>query len=189
MTRGRDFSVAFNRTSLELKRLRFGSTMYCPIFLLIEPVWNWNMNPILCVVGNRTFNRTSLELKLIHLLYNRHCLNLLIEPVWNWNPKVVMGTVADPRLLIEPVWNWNRTSTTQNIRFGWKPFNRTSLELKRRRGCLGSAALGSFNRTSLELKHFYTHLTITFRRISFNRTSLELKRPLLLSESTDEGNF
>ena len=55
--------------------------------LLIEPVWNRNMHMDCGVFAVRcSFNRTSMESKLLYLVY-RYCMpiELLIEPVWNRN--------------------------------------------------------------------------------------------------------
>ena len=57
-----------------------------------------------------SFNRTSMESKLLHP--RRSCgvsLALLIEPVWNRNVRYVGIRVSFGQLLIEPVWNRNFT--------------------------------------------------------------------------------
>ena len=123
----------------------------------------------------RTFNRTSLELKLV----NGRCLSLvnalLIAPVWNWNCQCAgdvslnLGSFnrtslelkpssmscflkSQSALLIAPVWNWNFHFDGVDLR-DVPPFNRTSLELKldKIREELGLFTR-TFNRTSLELK-------------------------------------
>ena len=102
---------------------------YAP--LLIEPVWNWNsFGSSYFNASNRTFNRTSLELKLgfqieTHgrtLAFNRTSLEL----------KPARMNAAPPlslELLIEPVWNWNLGELDLSG-IHWVTFNRTSLELK-----------------------------------------------------------
>ena len=119
------------RLSLQQRLLRSMMT-----WLLIEPVWNWNLTQLLTPYDNEQvpFNRTSMELKLdFHTILCRLGYQLLIEPVWNWNftlsERPLPGALVD--LLIEPVWNWN-CSTDRSIR---KPiflftFNRTSMESK-----------------------------------------------------------
>ena len=57
---------------------------------------------------------------------------LLIEPVWNWNSGGYWGCENMKKLLIEPVWNWNIERFVLLEPYG--PFNRTSMELKRRLG-------------------------------------------------------
>ena len=57
-------SPSFNRTSMELKLGR--DVKLWPVsILLIEPVWNWNVDKELEAIKNE--------------------IKLLIEPVWNWN--------------------------------------------------------------------------------------------------------
>ena len=62
--------AAFNRTSMELKLCSRVKSELKIFSLLIEPVWNWNVNRVQSTVC------TGLE--------------LLIEPVWNWNEVVGM---------------------------------------------------------------------------------------------------
>ena len=55
---------------------------------------------------------------------------LLIEPVWNRNKVSAGGGGVPPVLLIEPVWNRNEElETDDQLR---APFNRTSMESKRK---------------------------------------------------------
>ncbi len=118
----------------------------------IAPHWNWNRVPALAsLASSTTFNRTSLELKYYHWIYNDLASEPSIAPHWNWN--VVSYILANPflRPSIAPHWNWN--SITQRLNglvdkpsiaphWNWnlavlprlavteRPFNRTSLELK-----------------------------------------------------------
>ena len=101
-------SYTFNRTSLESK-LELQNFIITRPLLLIEPVWNRNLNfAILLSRDPSAFNRTSLESKLIEPTMRKHEVGeLLIEPVWNRN-NFYYGAI-------------NTTSET---------FNRTSLESK-----------------------------------------------------------
>ena len=56
--------------------------------------------------GN-SFNRTSLESKLLLDHLRREVIGLLIEPVWNRNMCEVQNRFTAGNLLIEPVWNRN----------------------------------------------------------------------------------
>ena len=79
------------------------------IWLLIEPLWNWN--------------------KIVTKQKMKQC-RLLIEPLWNWNPADLSGLANAPILLIEPLWNWNiDPSVFLNVSIA--AFNRTTVELKR----------------------------------------------------------
>ena len=101
-------------------------------------------------------------------------------------------------ILIEPYWNWNIDGSTTFV-LTCSNFNRTILELKRRRDWNINSRLPNFNRTILELKRggwedrpkdcFYFNRTILelkpqepFAQIPplshFNRTILELKLTL-----------
>ena len=122
-------------------------------YLLIAPVWNWNN----C---NRELSRFDNF--------------LLIAPVWNWNEELTWNCPRYHRkLLIAPVWNWNPDFWNRRL-CDRLPFNRTSLELKRKTCSAHSDKNGPFNRTSLELKHKITDEAVTEPK-PFNRTSLELK--------------
>ena len=105
-------------------------------YLLIEPVWNrnWTLTD-LNLAAQRTFNRTSMESKLVLVKshpcaaasFNRTSMeskptttlsselnrsDLLIEPVWNRNlGSQIASTSGDMNLLIEPVWNRNDSIT------------------------------------------------------------------------------
>ena len=143
--------IAFNRTSLELKRLVAGVRAWYAQGLLIAPVWNWNWHNCYFPKGGSAFNRTSLELKRCrtqspwissHNTFNRTSLelkratwcpiaannDLLIAPVWNWNHQSEGCRGGSIGLLIAPVWNWNVCRMYSAVI--WRPFNRTSLELK-----------------------------------------------------------
>ena len=54
-----------------------------------------------------TFNRTSMESKLINMRMKRGNEKLLIEPVWNRNKRDDPECGVIVCLLIEPVWNRN----------------------------------------------------------------------------------
>ena len=58
-------------------------------------------------------------------------------------------------LLIEPVWNRNKVSTKDGTWATTMPFNRTSLESKRKTMHCMHLVLLTFNRTSLESKPHY----------------------------------
>ena len=99
--------VAFNRTTMELKHDNV-VVSHVPFFLLIEPLWNWNMSSNVFL--------TIRSVLLIEPLWNWNVVPpaafiftffLLIEPLWNWNSD--RYPVAPPVwfLLIEPLWNWN----------------------------------------------------------------------------------
>ena len=132
------FIYSFNRTTLELKRISrypnlwtsllliaphwnwnwFLNSSYNSVYiLLIAPHWNWNMfeahkcNPftktfnrttlelklVICsslITSFSSFNRTTLELKptLLHTLLN--LIALLIAPHWNWNNRICFGVAC-----------------------------------------------------------------------------------------------
>ena len=142
---------ASNRTNVELK-LPFQSVWCIRLRLLIEPMWNWNLNPDrnarfwdflliepmwnwnLCLCGLIDCS----YLLLIEPMWNWNCVilsplhhvgKLLIEPMWNWNRNARKLLVWVVRLLIEPMWNWN----TAILRY-FLPLiptsNRTNVELK-----------------------------------------------------------
>ena len=98
--------------------------------LLIEPVWNRKRSQITTSsAALLTFNRTSMESKLISL-----------------------GAMLSSRLslLIEPVWNRNTTLATRFRYTG--AFNRTSMESKHKFNASSFSRTLSFNRTSMESK-------------------------------------
>ena len=64
--------VAFNRTSMESKRLELARNEVKPTKLLIEPVWNRNTD-----CKRFSYSRQS----------------LLIEPVWNRNTHLPVDTI------------------------------------------------------------------------------------------------
>ena len=124
--------------------------------------------------GTWTFNRTSMESKLIS---DARCLNtargcLLIEPVWNRNPQPITHPTsptpsfnrtsmesklfrtnqhnAADTLLIEPVWNRNTSRFSRSTPL--RTFNRTSMESKHLPVFAGETPQASFNRTSMESK-------------------------------------
>ncbi len=99
---------AFNWTNVELKR-KSRSRRAETTGLLIEPMWNWNIN---C---SRNWFSIS---------------NLLIEPMWNWNAQILSVYGALNSLLIEPMWNWNCCKDSFQ-REASGPFNWTNVELKR----------------------------------------------------------
>ena len=78
--------------------------------------------------------------------------SLLIEPVWNRNKMDGVFVNSKHNLLIEPVWNRNgyRHGVKCQLR---RPFNRTSMEQKRRDGQQLFIYQLPFNRTSMEQKH------------------------------------
>ena len=77
-------------------------------WLLIEPMWNWNLDWI---------------------VDSDMALNLLIEPMWNWNLDWIVDSDMALNLLIEPMWNWNYVLGTRSQR-KYYTFNRTNVELK-----------------------------------------------------------
>ena len=122
----------FNRTSMELKLKLWDVLDTRLAFLLIEPVWNWNLGTFEEDDSRLvTFNRTSMELKRSEVLFeaagkdlafNRTSMELkrtsCIKPNRRYNTfnRTSMELkhsrwVDRPRnpsfLLIEPVWNWN----------------------------------------------------------------------------------
>ena len=125
-------SRTFNRTSLELKPSLSSRRFQMPTFnrtsLELKRKSSWARR---CV--SLAFNRTSLELKLIRLdntnrrrviTFNRTSLELKLY-------RAVSNFAGTLELLIAPVWNWNQNPAQQNAA-PTEPFNRTSLELKRR---------------------------------------------------------
>ena len=149
--------------------------------------------------GTWTFNRTSMESKLIS---DARCLNtargcLLIEPVWNRNPQPITHPTsptpsfnrtsmesklfrtnqhnAADTLLIEPVWNRNKRKSLpikeQRLLLIEPVWNRNSSRFSR------STPLRTFNRTSMESKHLPVFAGET-PQASFNRTSMESKPPI-----------
>ena len=109
-------ALAFNRTNVELKLILDRKNGFYD-FLLIVPMWNWNMPAklekvlviILLIVPmwnwnyfdsvdvhfvSDAFNRTNVELKLLPWLMMRLWLSsLLIVPMWNWNGRKALGWI------------------------------------------------------------------------------------------------
>ena len=83
--------LAFNRTSMESKHLLTAiASGLGGDALLIEPVWNRNLEHLRCRCTFQrlgTFNRTSMESKLVTYSDGDDApeTRLLIEPVWNRN--------------------------------------------------------------------------------------------------------
>ena len=97
--------------------------------VLIVPLWNWNVFCLFFLPGNKSFNRTFMELKwlIIHFSCCIH-IQVLIVPLWNWNGSNVQSFSWRSIVLIVPLWNWNPSSTTKREQ-SWC-FNRTFMELK-----------------------------------------------------------
>ena len=74
-----------NCTVVELKLLLI-VFHYWTQFVLIVPLWNWNLGGYGAPVLD-TF--------------------VLIVPLWNWNTVGCVSTTADSSVLIVPLWNWN----------------------------------------------------------------------------------
>ena len=145
------------------------------VSLLIEPLWNWNLSPVVVFPPKtHTFNRTTMELKLAPPPRWWFARFLLIEPLWNWNRHGPAYGRCRCLLLIEPLWNWNyscknvsisltatfnrTTMELKHLFHRWKnckaqPFNRTTMELKLRSRPKASSSTAPFNRTTMELKH------------------------------------
>ena len=146
--------------------------------LLIEPVWNRNFFFCTIISAAFTFNRTSMESKLIFNDATLAINNLLIEPVWNRNLYLRIPVVSrlrafnrtsmesklrtnpvlfqDVPLLIEPVWNRNYFIEIRIRLFCWlliEPvWNRNTRASTKR------ARLSTFNRTSMESKHWFKEM-------------------------------
>ena len=129
-------SIAFNRTTMELKPVITFWLHLIPCALLIEPLWNWNprrtYRPAECSLP---FNRTTMELKL-----NRRNARLVTPCV---NP------------------TFNRTTMELKHCCAWAhrqhciPFNRTTMELKHTNSSFCLLIQKPFNRTTMELKQVF----------------------------------
>ena len=78
-------SHSLNRTFMELKSfLGCGTRVFG--FVLIEPLWNWNLILLRSLRWILSLNRTFMELKLRKSPKNTCSIfPVLIEPLWNWN--------------------------------------------------------------------------------------------------------
>ena len=104
------------------------------------------------MTSSRTFNRTSMESKLLSLTQSQASVSrLLIEPVWNRNSDTGTSLPSAHILLIEPVWNRNRAILIQTDT-GVGTFNRTSMESKLKFPIVAFICADTFNRTSMESK-------------------------------------
>jgi hypothetical protein len=126
--------ATFNRTSMELKQ-RCSAEIDLDWFLLIEPVWNWNLwyassppaHSDVIGIGTdemcATFNRTSMELKLMVRIITTSPF-----PTFNRTSMLLwfLLKLRHDLLLIEPVWNWNFIRGT-TVYFKFNAFNRTSM--------------------------------------------------------------
>ena len=143
--------------------------------LLIEPIWNWNLNNTNRNTRNSAFNRTNLELK-----RSRSSTKQQRKSAFN---RTNLELKHDLNLTFCALCQvpFNRTNLELKLYFRWRsavsywPFNRTNLELKRRSrtdvdyaypslliepiwnwnmkgGREASDILKTFNRTNLELK-------------------------------------
>ncbi len=120
-----------------------------------------------------SFNRTSMESKLVSVVNCVLIGLLLIEPVWNRNSSRDLPYRSIKILLIEPVWNRN-IDTPFRVNSVDAAFNRTSMESKRRRCRWRRGLRCTFNRTSMESKPGQD-IDDFVDRLSFNRTSMESK--------------
>ena len=145
------FFRTFNRTTMELKH---ASTTPHNLLskLLIEPLWNWNTDNVLSQgFHNFPFNRTTMELKLIHKI-----------------------------LATQRIRTFNRTTMELKlVQFSdsvhaHDTFNRTTMELKPAALSLIAAPAFTFNRTTMELKLYWIGLC-GMNFWAFNRTTMELK--------------
>ena len=103
-------AAPFNRTSMESK-LCDAAPGFCAVPLLIEPVWNRNLDwACWCawryvLLIEPVWNRNSSMLSFIASI-----IPLLIEPVWNRNMQHAgKSWLIQDTLLIEPVWNRSNT--------------------------------------------------------------------------------
>ena len=102
-----------------------------PLYVSIEPLWNWNyaypgnLNTVVCI------NRTFMELKLLFAFFwasaSWYQSNLYGIETTVGN----LATAANIVVSIEPLWNWNFRSISPQCSFS-RSINRTFMELKRR---------------------------------------------------------
>ena len=145
------------------------------LFLLIEPLWNWNSwSRREASRESPTFNRTTMELKRAQEQYrcgqnpafNRTTMELKhearSEPSGHQEPfnRTTMELKLEPNirklgtrdgLLIEPLWNWNRLRESVWL-IKQVAFNRTTMELKPMIAAFVNPVNWPFNRTTMELK-------------------------------------
>ena len=120
----------FNRTTMELKLHSPLSIDNAAMFLLIEPLWNWNPVPAPALFDcQRTFNRTTMELK----------RGMPPPSLPNWG--AFNRTTMELKQWIYQRW-WCR----------YLSFNRTTMELKLGKNSSPSSSSSAFNRTTMELK-------------------------------------
>ena len=122
-----NFLIGYNWTLLELKLLLF-IFYYFPVYVIIEPYWNWNNIHSVEAIDEASYNWTLLELKWCPIFRLRTTRGGIIEPYWNWNEDVknvirikarYNWTLLELKLMhlffcsayaiviIEPYWNWN----------------------------------------------------------------------------------
>ena len=73
-----------NRTFMELKSY-CQSVILCTFFVLIVPLWNWNVYTAEQMVEAISSNRTFMELKYVTFDFFSFGTLVLIVPLWNWN--------------------------------------------------------------------------------------------------------
>ena len=79
--------------------------------VLIAPLWNWNKSVTgKDSHGDKSSNRTFMELKWRRESRAAGRSRVLIAPLWNWNFIYFLGINAAHIVLIAPLWNWNLDS-------------------------------------------------------------------------------
>ena len=157
-----------------------------PVWPLIVPYWNWNLDLPCHKTIQTPANRTILELKhdgdiaalQSDMAANRTILELkhLSGSFWGKLLATANRTILELKLeiyhclcfyhgpLIVPYWNWNASLQALTRPF-LSPANRTILELKLTEAQTDSQTDFSANRTILELKHtFLRDLQIHYLR-------------------------
>ena len=79
----------FNRTIVGLKYITRKRRKFLCVFVLIEPLWDWNGKT------NSIWDKW---------------LKVLIEPLWDWNIAKSYTSGFSFIVLIEPLWDWNDIS-------------------------------------------------------------------------------
>ena len=168
--------------------------LFC-MFLLIEPLWNWNYwyGPH-APSSARSFNRTTMELKLSiaprsyrpRRPFNRTTMELKRVKRWigiyqihpfNRTTMELKRAVEHP--VTDSVIAFNRTTMELKpgswcAHSGWRPLLIEPLWNWNTAQAGNRAYLPAFNRTTMELKRFIGHCGCVWK-IPFNRTTMELK--------------
>ena len=177
---------------MELKSLCTASSLV-RFWVLIVPLWNWNISELIFLNIIFSSNRTFMELKLRCKHKQSDWTFVLIVPLWNWNRRNQGAEVHQRKVLIVPLWNWNYLGAPHTMFV--VSSNRTFMELKspctidnetiprvlivplwnwNKDFPLKDVTAESSNRTFMELK-YRSSLKSIRRSPSSNRTFMELK--------------